>query len=331
MMATNTTGSVLVVAEHDNRTVAEVTYEAAGFASKVADATAFNMVAMCVIGHPVEPLAKEVHQRTAYRVLGFDTPQAQTYQAHVYRSVLTRVCRLLAPRFICVPHTSTGLDFGPSLAVDLGAVCITGVSDFTITEHSIAFTRQICNGKLYEEVTPPPHRMCIITVMPGAASPISTDGATAGDLSIEHVDICQGQTRTIGYIEPDEAPPDLLEAEVIVAGGRGLKDPQYVELLKELASLFRRGAVGCSRPLCDMGWLPFECQVGMTGHTVSPKLYIACGISGAMHHTMGMRRSDTIIAITTDRNAAICDLAHYCVMADVRHFLPLLIEHLKHH
>jgi electron transfer flavoprotein alpha subunit len=100
-------------------------------------------------------------------------------------------------------------------------------------------------------------------------------------------------------------------------------------MIRELAGLFERGAMGASRPLCDTGWLPLECQVGMTGQTVSPKLYIACGISGAVQHTMGMKNSSLIVAINTDRNALFCKVAHYCVIADLNKFIPVVIEKIR--
>lgn len=319
---------IVVVAEHHERAIATVTYEVVAFASRLARSMG-GAIKVALVASPARPLAEEIARVTGHDVLAFESQEVPFYDAHLYRSVLARLCRALAPRFVVVPHTPTGLDFAPSLAVDTGASCITGVTRFTCHQEGPAFTREICNGKLSEEVRGLPGRPCIVTVMPGAENGALRVEPEAGTIRIEAVDIAPGRARTLGYIEPPIATSELRDAEVIVAGGRGIKGPEWVGALRELAGLFRRGVVACSRPLCDMGWLPFECQVGMTGQSVSPKLYIACGISGAVHHIMGMKKSELIVAITLDRNAPLCSLAHYCVIADLRLFLPALIEHLK--
>jgi electron transfer flavoprotein alpha subunit len=130
-------------------------------------------------------------------------------------------------------------------------------------------------------------------------------------------------------VEPPASSVNLREAEVIIAAGRGVGDEENLACIRELAGLFRRGAVGASRPLCDAGVLPLACQVGMTGQTVSPKLYLACGISGALQHTMGMKNSDVVIAVNTDPKATFCREAHYCVVADLHEFIPVLIEKIR--
>jgi len=319
---------IVVVAEHNDRAIAAVTYEVVAFASKIARTTG-GTIAVVLVASRARPLAEEIARATGCDVLAFESHEAVSYDAHVYRSVLARLCRSVAPTFVLVPHTATGLDFAPSLAVDSGASCITGVTGFTCHPEGLAFTREICNGKLREEVRGLPGRPCILTVMPGAENGALQVERHAVNIRIEAAEVAPGRTRTLGYVEPPVATSELGDAEVVVAGGRGLRSPEWVAALRELAGLFRRGAVACSRPLCDMGWLPFECQVGMTGRSVSPKLYIACGISGAAHHTMGMKKSEIVVAITLDRNAPLCSLAHYCVIADVRLFLPALIEHLR--
>jgi electron transfer flavoprotein alpha subunit len=133
----------------------------------------------------------------------------------------------------------------------------------------------------------------------------------------------------LDHVAPPPGSVALGEAEVIIAAGRGVGDAENLACIHELAGLFKRGAVGASRPLCDMGLLPLTCQVGMTGQTVSPRLYVACGVSGAVQHTMGMKSSDMVVAINTDRNALFCREAHYCVTADLHKFVPILINKIR--
>ena len=130
-------------------------------------------------------------------------------------------------------------------------------------------------------------------------------------------------------MEPPASSVNLREAEVIIAAGRGVGDAENLECIHELAALFRRSAVGASRPLCDAGVLPLACQVGMTGQTVSPRLYIACGISGALQHTIGMKNSEMVIAVNTDQNAMLCREAHDGVVADLHEVIPVLIEKIR--
>lgn len=130
-------------------------------------------------------------------------------------------------------------------------------------------------------------------------------------------------------MEPPASSVNLREAEVIIAAGRGVGDEENLACIRELAGLFRRSAVGASRPLCDAGILPLACQVGMTGQTVSPRLYVACGISGALQHIMGMQNADMVIAVNRDPNATFCREAHYCVAADLHEFIPILIEKIR--
>nr|HPR04350.1 electron transfer flavoprotein subunit alpha/FixB family protein [Deltaproteobacteria bacterium] len=137
------------------------------------------------------------------------------------------------------------------------------------------------------------------------------------------------RSRLLGVREPAHRDSALRDAEVIVSAGRGIGKKENVEIVRELASLFPRSAVGASRSVCDLGWLEYGRQIGTTGQTVAPKLYIACGISGAIQHVAGMRGAHTIVAINTDPDAAIFRVAHYCIVEDITTFIPVLMDELK--
>jgi electron transfer flavoprotein alpha subunit len=320
---------IWVIAEHLDGRVCPVTYEAAAFARKLASAVS-GKVSVVVLGDSVEPLAREIAGKTGFTALGMDMPGFPEYQAEIYRWALRELCGLPGgpPAFLLTPHSPAGWDFAPALAVDLGASCITSVSGLR-NDRGPVFSRPTCHGKLMEELRPAEGRPAVITLMPGAEKPGEAAPDGPGDVFLCQAAPPSPKARRVGRIQ---APPDttrMKDAEVIVAAGRGVGSPEQLESLRELAGLFRRSALGASRPLCDMGWLPFQHQVGMTGQTVSPRLYIACGISGAIQHTMGIRRADLVVVINTDPNALFCRQADCCVTEDLNTFLPLLAEKIR--
>jgi len=318
---------VWVIAEHSQNQVKAITYEVIAFATKVAAAIGAE-VKVLVLGQSVEIQAKEISAATGCKVVGISCPSALVYNAEVYRALLKKFFETSAPRLILVPHTATGWDFAPGLAVDLSASNITAVFGFK-DERGPVFTRRICNGKIYEDVRPLEGATAIVTVIPGAEAPAERRPSASGSVEIIEMDSPPVRAKTMRYVEAPPRSLNLQQAEVIVAVGRGIGAPEHIEIVRELARLFERGAVGASRPVCDIGWLPFGHQVGMTGQTVSPKLYIACGISGAMQHTMGMNKSDMIVAINRDKNAMFFSVAHFCILADLHKFIPVLIEKIR--
>ncbi|MCX5867153.1 MAG: electron transfer flavoprotein subunit alpha/FixB family protein [Proteobacteria bacterium] len=313
---------IWIIAEHFENRVRPVTSDLVAFARKMG-----GEVKAVILGHPVKPLAEDVAQKTGCEVTGIDSPGAAVYNSEVYRNLIKKLCERNQPRYLLVPHTPLGWDFAPALAVDLGYSSISAVTDFN-PENS-TFIRQILNGKLLEELKSPPGCSAVVTVMPGSANPEPDNTRPPGSVKILEFESPPVKTRTIRYLPAKPGTVNLKDAEVIVAAGRGLKVPERIELIRELASLFKRGAVGASRPLCDQGWLPLEHQVGMTGATVSPKLYLACGISGALQHTMGMKNSSLIVAVNTDRKAPILQVAHFCVNTDLSKFIPVLIKNIR--
>lgn len=307
--------------------VRPVSYEIIAFAAKIAERIDADC-AVAVIGHPVKPLAETVAKYTGCRVAGIDAPGAEIYNAEIYRKLLADFFGAESPLFILIPHTATGSDFAPSLAVDLSASNITAATGFKI-DGEIVFTRQTCNGKIIEDIAAMPGAPAVITVMPGSADPFCAANNGKGKVEIIEMPAPKVSSRTLEYVENPSKSASLREAEVIVSAGRGIADPSNLDMIRELAGLFRRGVVGGSRPVCDANWLGLESQVGITGTVVSPKLYIACGISGAVQHTMGMKNSKMIVAINTDRNALICRTAQYCVASDLKQFIPVLIRAIK--
>ena len=318
------TESIWVLAEHADGVLQPVTYEVLALADKVARVTG-GRISVIVIGHPARPMAERLAEGTGLDVIGVDAEAASSYLAETFRHLMKAAALLHPPRFLFLPHTTTGWDLAPGLAVDLGASSLSAVCGFQ-GGPDLVFQRRILNGRMMQDVRPAKGRPVVVTVVPGTENPFASEAKKPGSLRIIELQTPQTRTRPLRYVEPPPSSVRLQEAEVIVAVGRGLGGVDHLGPIHELAGLFRRGAVGASRPLCDMGLLPLGCQVGMTGQTVSPKLYIACGISGAVQHTMGMKASGLIVAVNTDRNALFCREAHYCVVADLNEFVPVLID-----
>ncbi|MBP8980317.1 MAG: electron transfer flavoprotein subunit alpha/FixB family protein [Syntrophobacterales bacterium] len=315
------------------------------------------------------------------------------YNPEAWKEALAPLCRELAPHFVCVPHTSRGWDYGPGLALRLGASLIGAVEGFRRHREDFLFQRSLFKGQWQEEVLPEKAPV-VLTVLPEAAvtaggavtdsetAPGKADTAevtprdtapadtkakadAAGNSAGTAVADAQGthlpfsspcdttvptppatlpssspfrtafytapalpnpRCRPLGKLPVGEKAYDFSAAEVIVAAGQGIGAAENLELIHRLAGLFPKGAVGCSRAVCDRGWMEYRRQIGLTGRTVAPPLYIACGISGAMPHLAGMRDSRCIIAINRDRNAAIFQIAHLGIVADLLGFIPTVLE-----
>jgi electron transfer flavoprotein alpha subunit len=214
-----------------------------------------------------------------------------------------------------------GYDLAPRLAVLLKAACVTGVE--SVGEGSLM--RPIHSGRLIEEIVPNTPRV-VVTVLPGVYRPCGETTGAAGAVVVREIAFTELTSQTLGTVESSYRDSALKDAQIIVSGGRGIGKKENISLIKELAAIFPRSAVGASRSACDLGWFERKQQIGTTGLTVSPKLYIACGISGAFQHVSGMRGAQTIIAINTDAHAPIFQAAHYCVVENLTTFIPLLIE-----
>jgi electron transfer flavoprotein alpha subunit len=273
-------------------------------------------------------LADELAEKTGFEVIGANARTIASGSAEAYRHLLRSLALPHPPPFLFLPHTPMGWDLAPGLAVDLGASSLSAVHGIAAGP-DLVFLRRMLNGKLVQEVRPIQGRPAVVTVVPGAEPPYVSNTKRQGKARICEWEEVTTRTELIGHLEPPPGSVLLRDAEVIVAAGRGVGDAEHLKCIYELAGLFRRSAVGASRPLCDAGMLPLSCQVGMTGQTVSPKVYIACGISGAVQHTMGMKTAGLVIAINTDPNAMFCREAHYSVVADLHAFIPVVIEKVR--
>ena len=323
------TQTLFVIAEHAEGRVRPVTYETLSFARAVSEATG-KPIRVVVLDDIPGPPAREIAARTGHKTHALKTPGFAGYHPEAYRHALKG---FLAERedtpLILAPHTSTGWDFAPALAIDLGGVCISTVCAFRYEQGLLSLTRQVYYGKLLEELRVEDGRTTVVTVLPGTGSGEMPQANDPGPVSESTAALPEHRIRKLTRIAGSTGTRNLRDAETVIAVGRGVGKPENLQPLHELTGLFHKAALGASRPLCDAGWLPYDHQIGMTGQTVSPRLYIACGISGAVQHTMGIGRPDMIVAVNTDRDAPFCRLAHCSVIEDLQTFLPVLIEEIR--
>ena len=309
---------IYILAEQRNGCITRETYELLTFARLIAEET--KPVFLRPGRHP-ERLAVEVSQKTGCDTVGIAGTHLDRYNTLTYAGALVEVLEKEAEAWICLPHTSVGYDLAPRLAVLLEAACITGVE--SVAHGSLG--RPVYSGRFTEAVVPKTSRV-VVTVLPGAFHPWEGPPVHSGHVELIDAAFKEQPSQTLGTTAAAHRESTLEDAEVIVSAGRGIGRQENLSLIQRLAALFPRSAVGASRSVSDLGWLGHEHQIGTTGRSVSPKLYIACGISGAFQHVSGIRGAQTIVAINKDPHAAIFQVAHYCIVEDLEAFIPLLIE-----
>jgi electron transfer flavoprotein alpha subunit len=228
------------------------------------------------------------------------------------------------PAYVCVAHSSQGQDFAPVLAVELDAACIGGVEAVLPTGEGVGFARPLYGGKIMAGIRPA-CETAVLAVQPGIFKFTQPASSQAGSVDIRSLSAGPLGSRSLGIKQSATDTAGITEADVVVAAGQGIGDRNNLDLIHQLASMFTKSAVAGSRIVCDLGWLEYRCQVGVTGATVAPRLYIACGISGAIQHLTGIRGSEFIVAINKDPAAAIFQVADICIVEDLTTFIPKII------
>ncbi|GBC70764.1 Caffeyl-CoA reductase-Etf complex subunit CarE [Candidatus Calditenuaceae archaeon HR02] len=317
---------IIVLAEQRGGEAREITFEALAAGRKLAEKTGLKVAAL-VLGSEVEKLAEQLSEYCDTVLLTEDERLSQ-YHSENYQLVVSHILRERRPRVLVVGHTSLGMDLAPRLAVELGFPLITDCIDVEFANGRLYATRQMYGGKLNARVSARVAEGYILTVRAGAFRPSKT--ARRGVVVKMAPPELGGKARVRvrGLVVPAESGVSIESADIIVAIGRGIGEKTNIPLAEELARLLG-GVVACSRPIVDKGWLPPDRQVGSSGKTVKPRLYIALGISGAFQHIMGMMNSQLIIAVNKDPNAPIFNVAHYGVVDDLFKIVPALIKKIK--
>jgi electron transfer flavoprotein alpha subunit len=322
---------VWVFAEVDEGRLARVSIELLGKGRELADKLDVNLAA-CLLGESVKDLAKELIYYGADRVILMESPMLKEYCAERYSDVLSQQVTEEKPEILIVGATPLGRDLTPRVAARLGTGCTADCTGLDIDEESRLFvsTRPAFGGNVMATIVCPEHRPQMSTVRPGTMTFPQRDETRKGEIEEIQVKFSQEEPE-VSIVESKKADSiglNIEEADRIVAIGSGVGDERTFEMINELAKLLE-AEVGGSRMVVEAGWLPHDQQIGQTGKTVRPSLYLACGISGAVQHTAGMSGSKVIVAINRDSGAEIFKFADYGIVADISDVLPAIIAELK--
>ncbi|OEH91895.1 electron transfer flavoprotein subunit alpha/FixB family protein [Bacillus solimangrovi] len=315
---------VLVLGEVRDGALRNVSFEAIAAGKLVAEG---GEVVGVLCGESVTSFANDLIAYGADRVITVENSQLKNYSSDGFTQAMMAVIDQENPEGIIIGHTALGKDLSPRLASKLDSGLISDAVDVEIEGGNIIFTRPIYSGKAFEKKLIS-DGIVFATIRPNNIAALEKDGSRSGD--IQSIDAQINDLRTIikEVIRKTSEGVDLSEAKVIVAGGRGVKSSEGFEILDELASVLG-GAVGASRGACDAEYCDYSLQIGQTGKVVTPDLYIACGISGAIQHLAGMSNSKVIVAINKDPEASIFNVADYGIVGDLFEVVPMLTEELK--
>ncbi|MGH9357736.1 MAG: electron transfer flavoprotein subunit alpha/FixB family protein [Terriglobia bacterium] len=322
--------NVIVVIEHQAGKIVRPSWEAIAAGQRLTG-DAGGKVSAVVLGQGVAGAAVEAAKANLAEVLTVESPELEQYTSDGYVYALQQVVSGRRPDYILFGHTYQTRDFAPRLAAALNCVLASDCLDCRWTGGRCVLVRQLFQGKLSADVEllgGPPY---LISFQAGSFREDAVKrGSAPSPVASFPISISVGtiRTRPGERFRATRQAVDLTQAEIIVAAGRGIKAPENLELVKRLAEALG-GEVGASRPICDSGWLPMDHQIGSSGQTVAPKLYIALGISGAIQHQVGMKGSRTIVAVNKDREAPIFEIASYGIVGDVFEVVPPLIEEVK--
>lgn len=319
---------IIVFIENCQGKVRKVSLELLSQAHIIAAESGHSVTAV-LLGQQVEKYVPEIAAGGAQKIILADDERLANYATGCYTSVVTRIIREYQPEVVLLGHTAVGKDLAPRLAQRLGVGLASDCIGIEADESALLkFRRPIYAGKAFVDVTTK-DRPIVVTVRPNTFSPETYD---AGQPEVIHYGVEIDQADIWGVIKDLAVAvskrPELTEANIIIAGGRGMTGPEQFKVLEELADAIG-GAVGASRVAVDAGWVSHEYQVGQTGKTVSPTLYIACGISGAIQHIAGMGSSRYIVAINKDPEANIFNVADCGIVGDLFEIVPLLTQELK--
>ena len=321
---------VCVFAEQREGVMQKVSLEILGEGKKLADKLGTKLIAL-VLGHEIQGMGKILGEHGADEVLVVDNPLLKDYTTDGYTTAICEVLNDIKPGIFFIGATFIGRDLGPRVAARLstGLTADCTSLDVDVETGDLLATRPAFGGNLMATIACPDHRPQMATVRPGVFSklPANNNGYTVSTIQVNLKD-SDIRTKIVKVVKENKDIKDISEARVLVAGGRGVGSKENFDMLKALADEFG-GSIAASRAAIEKGWVDKDYQVGQTGKTVRPNIYIACGISGAIQHVAGRQDSDLIIAINKDESAPIMKVADYAIVGEVSKVVPELISQLK--
>jgi electron transfer flavoprotein alpha subunit len=318
--------TILVIAEQREGKLNRVSLETVAGAQALAKATGWTVEA-AVVGGSLDAAAAELAKTAVAKVYALEDASLERYTPDGFVTALQTFIESRKPKLVLLPHTYQVRDFAPKLAAKLGAALVSDAVGCRYEGGKLIFTRPMFQGKYAADLSVAGDGPWFASFQTGA---YRADQVEAGDAPVEKLSAATGEIRTRPEAPFKEAQQavDLSQATIIVSVGRGIKEQKNIEIAQALADALG-GELAASRPICDAGWLPMQRQVGSSGQTVSPKLYLAIGISGAIQHVVGMKGSRNIIAINKDAEAPIFEIADVAVVGNLFDIVPALTEEVK--
>jgi electron transfer flavoprotein alpha subunit len=317
---------ILVFIEHKDCVLNKTSLEAITAAQTIGKELGLPVAAVIPCGTDCA-LANDIASYDMAKVIVARNEKLGTYTPDGYTDALAEIIQTENPQFVIMAHTYQVRDFAPKLAARFGKEVVGDVIRYKNDGGKLTFTRRIFLGKLDADVTISGSAPYFVTFQSGA---FRGDNAVKGSASVENVDVTVGDIRMKpeAPFQEAKASVDLSKSEIIVAVGRGIKSQENIAIAQQLADVL--GAdLAASRPICDNEWLPIDRQIGSSGQTVAPKVYIALGISGAIQHIVGMKNASTIVAVNKDSEAPIFDIADFGIVGDLFEAVPAMIEEIK--
>lgn len=317
---------ILVFVEHKNCVLNKTSLEAITAAQSIGKDLGLNVAAVLPCDKDCA-LAQEIAGYAIEKVIVAKNERLGIYTPDAYADAFEQVIKATNPQYVVMSHTYQVRDFAPKVATRFGREVVGDCIRYRAEGGKLVLSRRIFLGKLDADVTVGGDSPYFVTFQSGA---FRGDAAEKGSASVETIDVAVGEVRMTAEepFQEAKASVDLTKSEVIVAIGRGIKSQENIAVAQALADVL--GAdLAASRPICDSEWLPIDRQIGSSGQTVAPKLYIALGISGAIQHIVGMKNAGTIVAINKDSEAPIFDIADYGIVGDLFEAVPVLIEEIK--
>lgn len=321
-------GPILAVAEHNNGEVDSVTHQVIVMGRKLADALGTKL-AVAVFGAGADAAAAALADKGADAVYVLDHAQLAKCGAELRAQAVAVAARKLSARMVLIGFSLVGMELAPGVAARLGIAPHTNCVNVEVKDGAIAVTRPVFDGMMHARLILEGDGPALIALQKGAtpSKPISGPAAAVEKLALD-LQVPANASELLEIVADPVGAFDITKSDILVSAGRGIGNPDKLPMIEELAGALG-GLMSCSRPIVDMGWLPKERQVGASGKTVTPKVYIACGISGASQHLAGMSEALLIIAINKDQNAPIYQVAHIGVVGDLFEIVPALTKAAK--
>jgi electron transfer flavoprotein alpha subunit len=317
---------ILVFIEQRGGVVNRTSFEALAAAQQLGAGLGQGVTA-AVLGADSAP-AREVAAYKVAKVISAESERLADYTPDAYAEAFEQVVRATAPQYVILPHTYLVRDFAPKLAARFGKGLVSDCVRMKAEGGQVTFTRRLFLGKMDADVAVKGDAPHFATFQSGAYRADQAERGAGAPVEVTAVEVGEARMKPEPPFQEVKQAVDLTKAEVIIAVGRGIKGQENIALAERLAEALG-GDIAASRPICDAGWLPIDRQIGSSGQTVAPKLYVALGISGAIQHLVGMKNAGTIVAINKDPEAPIFDVADYGIVGDLFEVVPTLTEEVK--